>query len=103
MHESGDTAPRLQVRVSRVLQEDTQDGEVAVVRSSHERGVAKAALQVDARASLQQLRDDLNVRIRARARGRGRARLGFGLAHLKVAVGCGGVQEGEGCGLPVTC
>ena len=42
-HEGGDTAPGLQVRVGRVLQEDAQDGEVAVVRGSHERGVAKAA------------------------------------------------------------
>ena len=68
LHEGGDTALGLQVRVSRVLQEDKQGGEVAVVRSSHERGVAKAALQVDARASLQQLRDDLNVRVRVRVR-----------------------------------
>eukprot|EP00964_Phaeocystis_antarctica_P055097 scaffold32394_cov59-Phaeocystis_antarctica.AAC.1 len=80
LHEGGDTAPGLQVRVGRVLQEDAQDGEVAVVRSSHERRVAKAALQVDTRTSFQQHRDD-----------------------LKVAVACGGVQEGEGYGLTVTC
>ena len=61
--EGGDTAPGLQVRVGRVLQEDAQDGEVAVVRGSHERGVAKAALQVDTRTSFQQHRDDLKVAV----------------------------------------
>ena len=63
-----------------MLQEDTEGGEVAVVRSSHERGVTKAALQVDTRTSFQQHRDD-----------------------LKVAVDCGGVQEGAGCGLSAIC
>eukprot|EP00964_Phaeocystis_antarctica_P002591 scaffold1357_cov36-Phaeocystis_antarctica.AAC.1 len=43
----------LQVRNGRVHQQDEQDGEVAVARSSHERGEAEAGLQVDARASLQ--------------------------------------------------
>eukprot|EP00964_Phaeocystis_antarctica_P021252 scaffold11783_cov70-Phaeocystis_antarctica.AAC.1 len=68
------------LRAASMRAEDAQDGEVAVVRGSHERGVAKAALQVDTRTSFQQHRDD-----------------------LKVAIACGGVQEGEGCGLTVTC
>ena len=36
-----------------MLQQDEQDGEVAVARCIHERGVAAAVLQVDARAPLQ--------------------------------------------------
>eukprot|EP00964_Phaeocystis_antarctica_P043234 scaffold24790_cov53-Phaeocystis_antarctica.AAC.1 len=63
LNEGGDTAPGLQVRVGRVLQEDEQDGQVAVVRGSHERRVAEAALQVDTRTSFQQHRDDLKVAV----------------------------------------
>eukprot|EP00964_Phaeocystis_antarctica_P072205 scaffold44129_cov61-Phaeocystis_antarctica.AAC.4 len=55
------------------------DGEAAVVRSNHQRGEPEAARQVYARASLQQLPH-----------------------HLQVAVGCGGVQQADGCGLSVT-
>ena len=58
LHQGGDAFVVLQVRVGRVLQEDEQDGEAAVVRSTHERGEAEAGLQVDARAPLQQLLHD---------------------------------------------
>eukprot|EP00964_Phaeocystis_antarctica_P010229 scaffold5613_cov69-Phaeocystis_antarctica.AAC.2 len=71
LHQGGPTITVLQVNVGRVLQQDEQDGVAAVVRSIHERGLAEAALQVDARASLQQH-----------------------LRHLQVVVGCGGVQQG---------
>eukprot|EP00964_Phaeocystis_antarctica_P026356 scaffold14843_cov70-Phaeocystis_antarctica.AAC.2 len=54
------------------------DGEVAVARSIHERGGTNAGSQVDTRASLQQHPH-----------------------HLQLAVGSGGVQKGEGCGLTV--
>ena len=37
-----------------MLQEEEQDGEVAVDHCTHERGPAEAVWQVDARASLQQ-------------------------------------------------
>ena len=40
----------LQVRVGRVLQEDEQDRQMAVLCSSHECGKAVTGLQVDARA-----------------------------------------------------
>eukprot|EP00964_Phaeocystis_antarctica_P150737 scaffold118225_cov60-Phaeocystis_antarctica.AAC.3 len=70
--------PALQVRVGRVLQEETQDREAAVACSGHERGVADASLQVDACASLQQYPH-----------------------HLHVAVGCGDVQQGCRCGRTV--
>eukprot|EP00964_Phaeocystis_antarctica_P120502 scaffold84248_cov61-Phaeocystis_antarctica.AAC.2 len=73
-HQSGLACVPLQVGVGRVLQENTQDGEVAAVRSMHERGATEAGRHVDARASLQQLPH-----------------------HLQVAVGCGGVQQGCGC------
>ena len=53
-HQGGAALAGLQDRVGRVLQEKEHDGKVAVVRSLHERGEAEAALQVDARASLQQ-------------------------------------------------
>ena len=77
---AGDWRSLASVYVHIGSQEEEQAREVAVVRGSHERRVAKAALQVDTRTSFQQHRDD-----------------------LKVAVACGGVQEGEGCGLTVTC
>ena len=58
-----------------MLQEDEKDGEVTVGRSTYERGdAAVAAWQIDARASLQQHPH-----------------------HLQLAVGCGGVQQGDGC------
>ena len=41
-HQRGATPVGLQVGVGRVLQEDEHDGEMALVRSFHERGVAKA-------------------------------------------------------------
>ena len=79
IHQGGAALDVLQVGVGRVLQQDEHDGEVAVVRSIHERGAAEAARQVDARASLQQLPH-----------------------HLQLAVGCGGVQQGDGCGPTAT-
>ena len=72
-HQGGLAIAALQVRIGRVLQEEEQDGGVAVARCTHERGVASAALQVDARASLQQLPH-----------------------HLQLAVARGGVQQAEG-------
>eukprot|EP00964_Phaeocystis_antarctica_P088871 scaffold56574_cov57-Phaeocystis_antarctica.AAC.1 len=72
MHQGGAAEQVLQVKAGRVLQEEEQGGEVAVDRSIHERGVAEAAWQVDARASLQQLPH-----------------------HLHVVVSCGSVQQGE--------
>ena len=63
----------LLVNAGRLLQQDEQDGEVAAVCSFLERGAAEAALQVDARASLQQLPH-----------------------HLQLIVGCGDVEQAEG-------
>ena len=51
-HQGGVALDASQVRVGRVLQEDEQDGEVAVPCSMHERGVAEAGLQVDVRSFL---------------------------------------------------
>ena len=68
-HQSGDAVGVLQVGVGRVLQQDEQDGGMAVVRSLHERGAAEAGWQVDARASLQQLPHHLQV-----AAGRGKVK-----------------------------
>eukprot|EP00964_Phaeocystis_antarctica_P004695 scaffold2548_cov66-Phaeocystis_antarctica.AAC.2 len=62
----------------RVLQQDEQDGEEAFGRSIHERGDAEVGLQVDARASLQQLPH-----------------------HLQLVAGCGGVYQGHDYGLTV--
>eukprot|EP00964_Phaeocystis_antarctica_P019345 scaffold10687_cov53-Phaeocystis_antarctica.AAC.3 len=70
-HQGGGVVDVLQVRVSRVLQQEEQDGGVAVARSTHECGVSEAAWQVNARALIQQLPHD-----------------------LQVAVGCGGMQQG---------
>eukprot|EP00964_Phaeocystis_antarctica_P019301 scaffold10665_cov67-Phaeocystis_antarctica.AAC.4 len=78
LHQGGPTPGILLVRIGRVLQEEEHGGEVAAVRSSHERGEAEAGLQVDARASLQQLP-----------------------YHLQLAVARGGVQQGCGCGLAI--
>eukprot|EP00964_Phaeocystis_antarctica_P098286 scaffold64326_cov59-Phaeocystis_antarctica.AAC.7 len=61
--------------VGRVLQQDMHDGEVAVAHGTHERTGTEGGLQVDARASLQQL-----------------------LHHLQLSVGYGGVQQGNGTG-----
>eukprot|EP00964_Phaeocystis_antarctica_P045401 scaffold26128_cov71-Phaeocystis_antarctica.AAC.1 len=77
-YQGGAAIVALQVRVRRVLQEEIQDGEMPEVRSSHERCEAVVVWQVDARASLQQLPH-----------------------QVQVAVGCGGVQQGVGCGLTI--
>eukprot|EP00964_Phaeocystis_antarctica_P072118 scaffold44064_cov70-Phaeocystis_antarctica.AAC.7 len=54
-----------------IIRAEAQDGCVAVAHSFHERGVAEAAWQVDARAALQQHPH-----------------------HLQLALGCSGVQQG---------
>eukprot|EP00964_Phaeocystis_antarctica_P072206 scaffold44129_cov61-Phaeocystis_antarctica.AAC.5 len=77
-HQGTVASAGLQVRVGRVLQQDEQDGGVAVARSIHERGEAEVGWQVDARASLQQHPH-----------------------HLQLAVARGGVQQGCGCGLAI--
>ena len=57
------------------VQQKDNDFGVTVERSTHERGATVAVRQADARASPPQLPH-----------------------HIQVAVGCGGVQQAEGCG-----
>ena len=70
-HQGSEAVDVLQVRVGRVLQQYEYGREVAVERSIHQRRDAVDGVQVDACAPLQQLPHD-----------------------LRVAVACGGVQQG---------